>query len=106
MQGGNFSMTRSRLATGLLASAVMSGALVALPAVAAQAAPTDCPTAFPTASAVDGVTGTGYTVERGTTPEPFSARILGRINDGIAPGIDMIMADLTSPALTRSGGVW
>ncbi len=99
-------MTKSRLATGMLASAVMSGALIAVPGVTASAAPTQCPTAFPTASAVDGVTGTGYTVERGTTADPFTAKILGRITDGIAPGIDMIMADVSSPALTRSGGVW
>jgi hypothetical protein len=99
-------MTRSRLATGVLASAVLSGLFTALPVISASAAPTDCPTAFPTASAVDGVTGTGYTVERGTTPEPFTATILGRVNDGIAPGVDMIMANLTSPALTRAGGVW
>ena len=99
-------MTRSRLASGFLVSAMMSGALVALPTASATAAPTDCPTAFPTASAVDGVTGTGYTVERGTTADPFTATILGRVTDGIAPGIDMIMADLASPALTRAGGVW
>ena len=99
-------MTRSRLAAGFLVSAVVSGVLVGLPAVSATAAPTDCPTAFPTADAVDGVTGTGYTVERGTTPDPFTATILGRITDGIAPGVDMIMADLSSPALSRAGGVW
>jgi len=99
-------MTRFRLATGVLVSAVMSTALVALPAISAHAAPTDCPTAFPTADAVDGVIGTGYTVERGTTADPFTATILGRITDGIGPGIDMIMADLSSPALTRAGGVW
>jgi hypothetical protein len=99
-------MTRSRLAAGVLASAVVSGALIAVPGVSANAATTNCPTSFPTASAVDGVIGTGYTVERGTTADPFTAKILGRITDGIAPGIDMIMADLDSPALTRSGGVW
>jgi hypothetical protein len=42
----------------------------------------------------------------GTTPEPFTADVLGRITDGIAPGVDMIMADVSSPALTRAGGVW
>jgi hypothetical protein len=99
-------MTRSRLASGLLVSAVVAGVFVAVPAMSASAAPADCPTAFPTAQAVDGVIGTGYTVERGTAPEPFTATILGRINDGIGPGIDMIMADLDSPALTRAGGVW
>ncbi|GAB3269539.1 SpoIVB peptidase S55 domain-containing protein [Kineosporia babensis] len=61
---------------------------------------------FPTADAVDGVTGTGYTVERGTTADEFSAKVLGRITDGIAPGVDMIMAELDSPALERAGGVW
>lgn len=55
---------------------------------------------------MDGLTGTGYTVERGTTADAFSAEVLGRITDGIAPGIDMIMADLKSDALTRAGGVW
>jgi hypothetical protein len=107
-------MTRSRLSSGVLVSAVVAGAFVAVPAVAAgaagaavsAAAPIDCPTAFPIAEAVDGVVGTGYTVERGTTPAPFTATILGRVTDGIAPGIDMIMADLDSPALTRAGGVW
>ena len=32
--------------------------------------------------------------------------MLGRITDGIAPGVDMILADVSSPALTRAGGVW
>src|SRR4051794_6622926 len=99
-------MTRSRLASGVLVSAVISGTLIGIPGIAAQAATTDCPASFPTTSAVDGVVGTGYTVERGTTADPFTATILGRITDGIAPGVDMIMADLDSPALTRSGGVW
>lgn len=99
-------MTRSRLASGGLVSAVISGVLIAVPSVAAHAAPTECPASFPTADAVDGLTGTGYTVERGTTADPFTAKVLGRITDGIAPGIDMIMADLDSPALRRAGGVW
>lgn len=90
---------------GLLAAAVVVGT-AALPTSSAWAQPTACPDAFPTSSAVDGVTGTGYTVERGTAPEPFSATLLGRIKDGIAPGVDMIMADVSSPAITRAGGVW
>jgi len=49
---------------------------------------------------------TGWTVDSGTTPEPFSATVLGRLTDGIAPGVDLIMARLSSPALTAAGGVW
>lgn len=97
-------MRRIRIVTAAAAGALLAGVLTA-PAASA-AGPTDCPEAFPTAEAVDGVTGTGYTVERGTTPDPFSATVLGRLTNGIAPGIDMIMADLDSPALTRAGGVW
>jgi hypothetical protein len=103
---------RSRKAYGLAAAAAVSGLLIAVPAAtssatAATAGPaTNCPAAFPTTDAVDGVKGTGYTVEKGTKADPFTATVLGRITDGIAPGIDMIMADLDSPALERAGGVW
>jgi len=99
-------MNRSRTACGFITTAAVSGLLVALPAVSASGASIDCPTALPTTEAVDGLTGTGYTVERGTTADEFSATVLGRVADGIAPGVDMIMADLSSPALERAGGVW
>lgn len=94
------------LAAPVLATALLLTSLGGAPASAAVAAPTDCPTALPTVDAVDGLAATGFTVERGTTPEPFDAVVLGRLDSGIAPGVDLIIADLSSPALTRSGGVW
>ena len=102
------SSARVRRAVSLAAAGALTAAgLVALaPQVSAVAGPTPCPDAFPTARAVDGLTGVGYTVERGTTPEPFTATLYGRIADGIAPGVDMIIAELDSPALRRAGGVW
>ncbi|GAB3687570.1 hypothetical protein [Angustibacter aerolatus] len=103
-------MKRPGALVPFVTTAVLAAGLTAVTAQSAQAAPLPqpraCPSVLPTASAVDGLTGTGWTVERGTTPEPFSATVLGRITDGIAPGVDMIMAELSSPALTRSGGVW
>ncbi|GLY26748.1 SpoIVB peptidase S55 domain-containing protein [Kineosporia sp. NBRC 101731] len=99
----------SRAACGVITTAAVSALLVALPAATSSAAPTlpdNCPTALPTDQAVDGVSGTGYTVEKGTKADAFTAKVLGRVTDGIAPGIDMIMADLDSPALERAGGVW
>jgi hypothetical protein len=45
-------------------------------------------------------------VERGTTPDPFNATILGVLDDGIAPGVDMIIAETSSPAIERAGGIW
>jgi hypothetical protein len=45
------------------------------------------------------------TVETGTTPDPFAATVLGVLDDGIAPGLDMILAETDSPAIQRAGGV-
>jgi hypothetical protein len=109
---GARSPARQRVIIGITgaASLLVSGLAITPAAHAASAAgvsaPIPCPSAFPTNSAVDGVQGTGFTVERGTHPDAFTATILGRVTDGIAPGIDMIMADLDSPALQRAGGVW
>ena len=98
---------RSRVVAALATSALGLTALVTTaPPAAAVSGPIACPSALPTPQAVDGLAGTGYTVERGTTPEPFTAEVLGRITDGIAPGVDLIIAELDSPALRRAGGVW
>lgn len=73
----------------------------------AHAAPTpDCATAFPAADLVDGQTVHGLTVSDGTTPDPFTGEVLGVLQDGIAPGLDMIMMRLDSPALQQAGGIW
>ncbi len=74
---------------------------------AAHADPTpDCATAFPVADVVDGQAVHGLTVSHGTTPEPFTGEVLGVLEDGIAPGLDMIMMRLESPALDEAGGIW
>jgi hypothetical protein len=101
----------TRLVSGLASAALVAGGtLAAAPASDAASskvtAPVDCPKAFPTSKAVRGVTGTGFTVETGTTPAPFTAKVLGRITDGIEPGTDLIMAKVSSPALSRAKGVW
>jgi len=66
----------------------------------------DCATAFPVADLVDGQTVHGLTVSSGTTPEPFTGEVLGVLEDGIAPGLDMIMMRLDSTALQEAGGIW
>lgn len=65
-----------------------------------------CPSAVPVAALSPGMTGTGLTVERGTTPDEFSAEVVGVIDDGIAPDMDMIIVDTDSPAIQRAGGIW
>src|SRR3954449_5130811 len=91
-----------------LAVAVLSSSLPVLPASGATTlpGPVDCPTFLPTAQAVKDLQGTGWTVDSGTSPAPFRATVLGRLTDGIMPGVDLIMAKLSSPALTAAGGVW
>lgn len=64
-----------------------------------------CVDAVPLNQVHVGMTGTGLTVTQGTVPETFDAEILGILNDGIAPGVDMIIADLQSPAVANAG-VW
>jgi len=48
----------------------------------------------------------GLTVDEGTTPEPFEATVIGRIVDGIAPGLDMIVVRTSSDAITDAHGIW
>jgi hypothetical protein len=48
----------------------------------------------------------GLTVSKGTTPEAFTGEILGVLEGGIAPGIDMVVARLDSPAIQAAGGIW
>ena len=65
----------------------------------------DCTPAYPAADVASGQAVHGLTVSKGTTPDPFTGEVLGVLNDGIAPGIDMIMVRLTSPEIDRVG-IW
>jgi len=73
---------------------------------AAAAVPGLCDPVMPKSSVTAGMTGTGYTVEHGRVVEPFSVTILGTLKDGIAPGRDMIIVEVDSPAVQRAGGIW
>lgn len=81
------------------------GLLVGPPPAAAQA-PELCGPSMPTAEVRAGMVGQGLTVSRGATPEPFTATVLGVLDDGIAPGRDLIVVETDSPAITAAGGVW
>lgn len=93
---------------GLLASSLAG--LTAANHAAVQAAPAapagDCAVAFPVAGLESGDEVSGLTVAKGTTPAPFTGEVLGVLKDGIAPGMDMIIADLTSPDIDRVGAIW
>ena len=72
-------------------------------------APGECAT-FMTGLPATGATGNGWTVERGTSRERFRFEVLGVIADGIAPGRDMVVVDLSdvpgNDMIARAGGAW
>jgi hypothetical protein len=65
-----------------------------------------CPEPFPLAEVTDGMPATGRTVEKGTEPEPFTATVVGVVEAGISPDIDLIIVETSSPAIKRAGGIW
>lgn len=92
----------------LLVSTALAVALVVgvvTPPGHAQSTDAECVAAMPLDEVTVGTTGTGLTVTRGNTPESFGAEVLGVLTDGIAPGVDMIIANLDSPAIEEAG-VW
>ncbi|MFC4785129.1 hypothetical protein ACT8ZV_11665 [Nocardioides sp. MAHUQ-72] len=74
---------------------------------AGSAAPAgDCATPAPVSGVAQGDLVHGLTVSSGTTPEPFSGTVLGVLDDGIAPDVDMLMVRLSSDEINRVGGIW
>jgi len=99
---------RGRLLAGLLAtSALAVSGLAATGAPAQSADPAgDCTAAYPVADLTQHQVVTGKTVSSGVTPEAFSGEVLGVLDSGIAPGLDMIIVRLDSPEIRRVGGIW
>jgi hypothetical protein len=91
-------------ATALAAAVVVSG-LATAPG-AASAPSTACPSPYPVDQVARDQAVSGLTVTRGTDPTSFTGTVIGVIDDGIAPGLDMVMAELSSPEIDRVGGIW
>ena len=85
--------------TGLVATTGM----LASPA---QSAPTSqCPSSYAVADLTKGDPVTGLTVTSGTDPDSFGGTVVGVLENGIGPGVDMILVDLTSDTIDRVG-IW
>ena len=91
--------------SAVLGLCLSGAALVSSPA---QSAPVsgDCTPAYDISTLLKDDVVTGLTVSSGTTPEPFDGKVLGVLKDGIAPGLDMVMVELSSPEIDRVGGIW
>jgi hypothetical protein len=70
-----------------------------------RAATGTCDTAYPVANLTQGQPVTGLTVSNGTTPSAFTGSVLGVITDGVEPGVDLVMAKLSSPDIDDAG-IW
>lgn len=108
-------MTRMRTSSRLAAAAVLTLGLGAAglpitgaiaPAVASARAAGDCAVPFPIAELTAGQAVTGLTVHQGTSPSSFSGTVVGVLKDAIAPGLDVVLARLSSPEIDRVGGIW
>ena len=100
-----------RRGSALVALTASIGLVAGVPAlsgsVANSAEPTpDCAVPFPVASLANGAPVKGLTVSEGTTPEPFTGKVTGVLESGIAPGLDMVIMNLTSSEIDRVGGIW
>jgi hypothetical protein len=61
---------------------------------------------FPMADVLAGMPVRALATDRGRTPAPLTGAVVGVIEDGIAPAIDIIVVELDSPALRAAGGIW
>jgi hypothetical protein len=85
-------------------AAIVAAGLGAAPATSATS--DTCPTATDISTLTRGENVTGLTVSQGTTPDGFTGTVQGVLTDGIAPGLDMVIVKLTSPAIDSVGGIW
>jgi hypothetical protein len=91
--------TLVRLLVPLVAAAIAGLAPAAAHAV-------DCGPIMAVDDVAAGMTGTGWTVAQGRTRVPFDVEILGVAHDGIAPGRDLIIVEVSSPEIDAAGGIW
>ena len=99
----------ARRIVGLLVAAA-AAASVAVSSGTAATAPLDlqaeCPTVMPLADVAVGMRGTALSVTSGRNPVTFSAEVLGTLRDAVGPGRDIIVVNLSGPAVDAAGGLW
>lgn len=91
---------RRRVTRGLAAALATAATVAGMAVTPAQSAmDADCPDTFPVDGLVAGQPVTGSTVIDGAGPGAFTGQVLGVLDDGIMPGLDMILVRLGSDAL-------
>ena len=97
-----------RRTTVALATLVMVGAatFVSPRAGANHGAAIDCPDFIDSDQVQDGWVAQGFTVTHDDTRRPFTATVLDVLQDGVAPGRNMIVVQLSGPPIAEVGSAW
>jgi hypothetical protein len=66
----------------------------------------ECPSIMPLADVSTGMRGTAISVVRGRTLSTMGAEVLGILRDGVGPGRDIVIVNLTGTVVTEAGGLW
>jgi hypothetical protein len=91
-------------------SAIVGGSAATRAGAMPPVPPGECPALLPVAQVVEGMSATGWTVVRGDQPRPFHVEVLGVMPDAIAPGLPMILVEVSdlpgSTFIEDAGGIW
>jgi hypothetical protein len=90
----------------LVGVALLGVGMPVSPADAQTNGPIDCPTVMPVAGIQKGMRGTGWSVVEGDTPQSFDVLVKGVLPDGMGPGRDLIVVELSGPVIEEYGGAW
>ena len=95
-----------RVLARLLAFALVASILsVPMSASAAVEGCTDPPAVFPQRDLEPGMRGTAWTAVEGRQPVSFDVEVLGILQDGIWPGLDFILIEVSGPVIDETGGI-
>ena len=99
-----------RMIAGIFMLAIAIAAVGVAPATGTTSNPEtltgECPSIMPLADVSTGMRGTAISVVRGRTLSTMSAEVLGILRDGVGPGRDIIIVNLTGTVVIQAGGLW
>lgn len=99
-----------RTIAGIFVLAIAIAAVGVAPATGTTSNPGtltgECPSIMPLADVSTGMRGTAISVVRGRTLSTMGAEVLGILRDGVGPGRDIIIVNLTGTVVTQAGGLW
>jgi hypothetical protein len=101
----NSPMSRTRLAVSAVVTAGLCLAGTAVLSTPSQAVEGTCDTPTDISGLAQGDLVHGATTVSGTQPTTFTGSVLGVIQDGVEPGVDLVMARLSSDDIDASG-IW